>query len=61
MNPFTYTKNPSTILEAQMNINYWWYEGMEMPEGVIEAHWKTFIKEMKYQAKKDLDKLDRIR
>jgi hypothetical protein len=54
MNPFTYTKNPKTIMEAQNNINYWWYEGMECPTNTIEAHWNTFIKEMKRDADRDM-------
>ena len=50
MNPFPYTKNPTTPFEAQNNINYWWYEGMECPVGEIEANWNTFIREMKREA-----------
>lgn len=57
MNPFPYTKNPTTLLEAQSNINYWWYEGMECPVGEIEANWNTFIREMKRSADRDLKKL----
>lgn len=57
MNPFTYTKTPQTIIEAQSNINYWWFEGMECPEGEIEANWNTFIREMKRAADRDIQKL----
>lgn len=57
MNPFPYTKNPTTIMEAQNNINYWWYEGMECPVGEIEANWRTFIREMKRAADQDMRKL----
>jgi hypothetical protein len=56
-NPFSYTKNPQTLIEAQSNINYWYYEGMECPEGEIEANWKTFIREMKRSADRDMQKL----
>lgn len=57
MNPFPYTKNPTTIMEAQNNINYWWYEGMERPAGEIEANWNTFIREMKRDAGRDMRKV----
>ena len=57
MNPFPYTKNPTTLFEAQNNINYWWYEGMECPVGEIKANWNTFIREMKRSASSDLKKL----
>lgn len=57
MNPFPYTKNPTDIMEAQNNINYWWYEGMECPPDTIEAHWRTFIREMKRAADRDMRKL----
>jgi hypothetical protein len=57
MNPFPYTKNPTTIMEARNNINYWWYEGMECPPGEIEANWRTFIREMRMAAHKDMRKL----
>jgi len=57
MNPFPYTKKPATIMEAQSNINYWWYEGMECPAGEIEANWRTFIREMKRSADRDMQKL----
>ena len=57
MNPFPYTKNPTTIMEAQNNINYWWYEGMECPPGEIEANWRTFIREMKRSADQDMRKV----
>lgn len=57
MNPFTYTKNPQTIAEAQSNLNYWWFEGMECPADTIPANWNTFIREMKREAKRDLLKV----
>lgn len=57
MNPFPYTKNPTDIMEAQNNINYWWYEGMECPPDTIEAHWRTFIREMKRAADRDMRNL----
>jgi predicted kinase len=57
MNPFPYTKTPTTILEAQNNLNHWWFEGMKCPEDVIEAHWQTFIREMKRDATRDMKNL----
>jgi hypothetical protein len=57
MNPFSYTKKPVTIMEAQNNINYWWYEGMECPPNTIEANWRTFIREMKREADRDMRNL----
>jgi hypothetical protein len=56
MNPFPYTKNPTTRLEAQNNLNHWWYEGMEEPPGgeMLDVHWQTFIREMKRDASRDL-------
>jgi hypothetical protein len=57
MNPFPYTKTPTTRLEAQNNINYWWYEGMECPSTAVEANWDTFIREMKRAAKIDLNNI----
>lgn len=57
MNSFPYTKNPTTLFEAQNNINYWWYQGMECPVGEIEANWNTFIREMKREAGRDFCKL----
>jgi hypothetical protein len=57
MNPFPYTKKPNTIIEAQNNINYWFYEGMECPPDTIEAHWQTFIREMKRAADRDMRNL----
>lgn len=57
MNPFPYTKNPTTRFEALSNSNYWWYEGMECPPDTIEAHWRTFIREMKRSAARDLQNL----
>jgi len=57
MNPFRYTKNPQTLIEAQSNINYWWFEGMEGPDDEIEANWNTFIHEMKRAAANDKQKL----
>jgi hypothetical protein len=57
MNPFPYTKNPKDLHDAQMNINYWYFEGMECPESEIEANWKTFIREMKREADRDMRKL----
>jgi len=56
-NPFPYTKNPKTLIEAQSNINHWWFEGMECPEGEIEANWKSFIREMKRAADRDMKNL----
>ena len=57
MNPFQYTKNPTCLMEAQTNINYWWFEGMNCPEDEIKANWKTFIREMKREAERDMQKL----
>jgi len=57
MNPFPYTKKPTNLMEAQNNLNYWWYEGMECPADVIEANWRTFIREMKRAADQDMRKL----
>jgi hypothetical protein len=57
VNPFPYTKKPTNIREAQNNINYWWYLGMECPPDVIEAHWQTYIKEMKRDAVRDIRNL----
>jgi hypothetical protein len=56
-NPFPYTKNPKNLNDAQMNINYWYFEGMECPEGEIEANWKTFIREMKRDADRNMRNL----
>jgi hypothetical protein len=54
-NPFTYYKKPSNHQEAQSNVNYWWFEGMgDCPIDTIEAHWNTYIKEMKRSAAKEL-------
>jgi hypothetical protein len=60
MNPFRYTKTPKNLCEAQSNVNYWWYEGMECPPDTIEAHWRTFIKEMKREAGRDFCKLRKL-
>lgn len=59
MNPFPYTKKPTTIMEAQNNINYWWYEGMGDPPGgeMLDVHWHTFIREMKREADRDMKNL----
>ena len=59
MNPFPYTKNPTTIMEAQNNINYWWYEGMDEPPGgeMLDVHWHTYIREMKRGADRDMRNL----
>jgi len=57
-NPFTYYKKPQSRQEAQSNINYWWYEGMgECPEDSIPANWKTFIREMRRGAERELRKM----
>jgi len=55
-NPFQYIKDPKSLIEAQTNVNYWWFEGMGCPEGQIEANWNTFIREMKRSAERDLQK-----
>lgn len=59
MNPFPYTKNPTTLTEAQNNINYWWYEGMGEPPGgeMLDVHWRTYIREMKRGADRDMRNL----
>ena len=64
-NPFTYYKTPVTRKQAQSNINYWHYEGMatdcEIEEsGYLPVHHRVFIREMMYQAKKDLAKLESV-
>lgn len=61
-NPFAYFKKPSTVKEAQSNINYWWHEGFlttaEIEElGHIPANYRSFIKSMTQSAKSDLAKL----
>lgn len=64
-NPFTYTKQPATVREAQANINYWWFEGMQTSEeleaqGILPAAFNTYIAEMKRSAQADLAKAKEI-
>lgn len=61
-NPFTYYKVPTTVKEAQSNVNYWQYEGMLSVEeieglGHIPANYRSFINEMKRDAAKQKQKL----
>lgn len=54
-NPFEYFKKPKDIMEAQSNVNYWWYEKMGgVPVDTVEANWNTYIKEMMREADKEL-------
>lgn len=58
MNPFTYYKTPTNRIEAQSNINHWWFEKMGgVPEGVIEAHWNVYIRSMIDEAKRDMKRI----
>lgn len=56
-NPFTYYNPPTTRLEAQSNVNYWWYEGMEdCPSDTVAASWNVFMREMNRESKRQLSK-----
>ena len=60
-NPFTYTKQPATTKQAQANVNYWYFEGMQTSEeleeqGILPAAFNTYITEMKRSAQADLVK-----
>ena len=62
MNPFTYTKNPTTTKQAQGNVNHWYFEGMQTnaeleEQGILPAAFNSYILEMKRSAKADLVKL----
>ena len=57
MNPFVYYKNPTTVKEAQSNINYFWFEGMlsndEIEDlGYCPADYRTYIKAMAEDCKR---------
>lgn len=62
-NPFTYVKHPSTVEEAQGNINYWTFEGMLSTEeiedmGHIPASFRTYIKSMLTEERRIKSKLE---
>jgi len=61
-NPFTYYPKPATVREAQSNINHWWFEGMLSTDeieslGHIPASYRTYIRTMSDDAKRELSKL----
>ena len=64
-NPFTYNKNPIDAKQAQSNVNHWHFEGMitndEIEEdGFLPAAYRTFIKEMKRDAERELNKIKQL-
>lgn len=61
-NPWKYHKTPKTRKEAQSNLNHIHYEGMlsdkEIEEkGHLVPHYRTFIKSMTHEAKRQLAKM----
>jgi hypothetical protein len=58
-NPFTHYPKPKTAREAQSNVNFWCFEGMLTTEeiedlGHIPASYRTYIKVMSNDAKREL-------
>jgi len=61
-NPFTYYKRPTTIREAQSNVNHWHFEGMLSTDeiealGYIPASFRTYIRAMSDDAKRELNQI----